>query len=146
MLLLPYLIVSIVVVDVSAVTAVAAIDFADISITNNTKRFIIATNTNTINSKLMQSRLLSICSSLYLQHDFSCKIENVTSSQLLKNSTCGCDDQTQVDCSWGALTKQGKFGETMQLTFCDVSNSNDTLPGVVSIFVTITHRSELLST
>ena len=69
---------------------------------------------------------------LYLQHDFACKIENVTSSELLKNSTCGCFDEPSANCTWGTIQNEGRTGDTLALTFCDMSESNDALPGVVS--------------
>ena len=75
--------------------------------------------------------------SSHLQHHFACSVFNVTSDEQVKQRTCGCEGETPVDCNWGTLDVTGKFGEYLEVTFCNMGESDDDFPGVVSMIIII---------
>jgi len=67
---------------------------------------------------------------------FACSVTNGTDNDaVVLSRDCGCHGENGT-CAWGPVTVAGAWGETLSLTFCDMSASTN--PGVVAVACSVT--------
>jgi len=68
--------------------------------------------------------------------DFACSVTNASDpSAAPVTRQCGCQGETGA-CTWGPVTVTGAYGESLSISFCDMSTSP--VPGVVGLACSVT--------